>query len=176
MAVSALRSRSSGCVPVPGVTLIPMLAVTVSLVWLASNRAHRACSSWSAASGDPGGVGLGQVGEQQKELVAALAGEDVVGADRGAQPGRDLMEQRVAGAVPVGVVDGFEVVQVDEQQRGGNGSGPAPLEGGGEQVLQPGAVGQRSTPTTISGLDHLFRDDRSRRRRRQRPPSRVGEE
>ena len=52
-----------------------------------------------------------------RELVAAEAGDDVVGAQHAAQPLGHGDEQPVAGAVPERVVDELEVVEVDEQHR-----------------------------------------------------------
>ena len=56
-----------------------------------------------------------EVGEQDQELVAALACDDVRLSDRGAQPRPDGLQQLVAGRMPEAVVDQLEVVEVDEQ-------------------------------------------------------------
>ena len=59
----------------------------------------------------------GEVGEQEHELVAAVAGEQAAIALGAAQPPGDAAQQPVAGAVAERVVDELEVVEVDEQQR-----------------------------------------------------------
>ena len=56
------------------------------------------------------------VDEQDRELVAALAADDVALADRARQALRDAAQDVVAGRVAEGVVDPLEVVEVDEQQ------------------------------------------------------------
>ena len=65
-----------------------------------------------------------------RELVAAEAREHVALAQRRLQPVAGLAQQRVAGLVPVPVVDELEAVDVDEQH--GAWSRPA----AGELVLQ----------------------------------------
>ena len=52
--------------------------------------------------------------EQDGELVAAEAGDRVGRAHRRLEPPRDLLQDRVAGRVAEAVVDGLEVVEVDE--------------------------------------------------------------
>ena len=62
-------------------------------------------------------LGLGQrAGDQDGELVAAEAGDQVVVADDGVEPAGDLDQQLVAGLVPGDVVDGLEAVEVEHQQ------------------------------------------------------------
>ena len=80
-----------------------------------SSSASRIRSAASRAT--PDGV-RPDVGEQQQELVAALAGEQVARA-RGASRRRsgDPAQQLVAGGVAEGVVDELEVVEVEVQQR-----------------------------------------------------------
>ena len=53
--------------------------------------------------------------EQDRELVAALPGRDVLGPDRARQALGDLDEEAVAGPVAERVVDDLEVVDVEEQ-------------------------------------------------------------
>ncbi len=60
------------------------------------------------------GVGLRQ---HDEELLAAVAHEQVAGADRAAQPARDLGEHDVADAVAVLIVDRLEVIDVDHRDR-----------------------------------------------------------
>ena len=54
--------------------------------------------------------------DHDRELVAAQAGDQVVGADAVVEPGGQLDEKGVASFMTDGVVDIFEVVDVDEQQ------------------------------------------------------------
>ena len=72
--------------------------------------------------------------EEDRELVAALAADDVLGPDGADQPLRDLDEDLVAGRVAVRVVDPLEVVEVDEEQGdrpvGSDPAAPAPARGG----------------------------------------------
>ena len=82
--------------------------------------------------GDPVGdrdrlVLVGEAVDQDAELVAAEAGDDVAGAQVGAQPRRDRPQQLVAGVVAEAVVDQLEVVEVEEEdadRRAGRGAAP----------------------------------------------------
>ena len=68
------------------------------------------------------GLGFGQaevVVEQDRELVATEPGGDVVCAQDGPQPGRDIGQEPVSRGMPEGVVDDLEVVEVEEQHRAG---------------------------------------------------------
>ena len=79
--------------------------------------------------------GVTQVFEHHHKLIPPLAGHRVVFMHAGAQAMRHLQQQRVATVVSLGLVQGFEVVQVQQQQ------GPAALVAGarGQGLLQ--AVG-----------------------------------
>ena len=55
--------------------------------------------------------------DEDEELLAAPAHDHVGLAQRLAQPLGDGDEDRVAGRVPVAVVDLLEVVEVDQEQR-----------------------------------------------------------
>jgi hypothetical protein len=55
-------------------------------------------------------------GQQHRELLTAPAAEAVVGAERAAQPRRQLDEHGVADRVPVGVVDLLEMVGVKQRE------------------------------------------------------------
>jgi len=65
---------------------------------------------------------------QQGELVAAQAGQQITLGHALTQAGTDAAQQLVAHAVAQRIVDGLEVVQIQEQQgafaRGHAGSGP----------------------------------------------------
>ena len=70
--------------------------------------------------GDPVGdrhrlVLVGEAVDQDAELVAAEAGDDVAGAQVGAEARRDRAQQLVAGVVAEAVVDQLEVVEVEEE-------------------------------------------------------------
>jgi len=107
-------------------------------------RAHRG----DEAVGDPPGVlGAGQVVEEDRELVAAEAGDGVVRAQLVGQAGADRRQQQVAGLVPVRVVDLLEAVEVEEQdgerararaQAAGAAQGMGDAVGEQRAVRQPG--------------------------------------
>ena len=90
-----------------------------------------------------GGAGVVvEVGQQQHELVAAVAGEQVGRARAGRQARRDLAQQLVAGGVAERVVDELEAVEVDVE----DGAGVAVAARAGERerrvLLELGAVGE----------------------------------
>ena len=67
---------------------------------------------------------VGEAVDQDPELVAAEAGDDVAGPQVGAQPRRHRPQQGVAGVVAEAVVDQLEVVEVEEEdpdRRAGDG-------------------------------------------------------
>ncbi len=76
-------------------------------------------------------------GEKQEELVAAVAAEEVVGAETGGDGLGDGAEGLVAGSVAVGVVDGLEVVDVDEKGREGAAVAVGAVEFAAETVSIP---------------------------------------
>ena len=91
-----------------------MLAVTTMSspqTVIGSASALRIRSARSTAAPSPV-----QVLGDDDELVAAEPGDGVSVADDAAQPVGDLREHLVAGGVPEAVVDGLELVEVDEQQ------------------------------------------------------------
>ena len=108
-----------------------MLAPVVTSVSPTSNGTRSASSSrWAMPHAV---VVVLDVLEQDAELVAAEPGRRVAVAQAAAQPGRHLPEQRVAGGVPEAVVDGLEVVEVDEQDAVATrrrGTGPSRGRGG----------------------------------------------
>lgn len=85
----------------------------------------------------------GQPAQQDGELVAAEPGHQVARAGRGTQPVGHLHQYAVAGAVPEGVVDLLEVVEVDQHQ------GRDALGVAGGQLL--GALVQQVTPVGEPG-------------------------
>ena len=93
----------------------PMLAVTTSSrPWIWNGR-RRSCDD--RARDVDRDVVVGHVVQHHHELVAAEAGDRVDRPPAGAQAGRDLDEQLVAGRVTERVVDRLEPVEVDEQHR-----------------------------------------------------------
>ena len=69
-----------------------------------------------AIGDDAGSGGLG-LGHDDGELVAADAREQVRAAHGAGQVRRDVDQDLIAGLVAEGVVDGLELVDVDEGQR-----------------------------------------------------------
>ena len=97
---------------------MPMLASTWnSALDTVNGLPSRSASCAGRLARRPLGLLARQVGEQQQELVAAVAGEQSTFALGAAQTTRDAPQQPVAGAVAERVVDELEVVEVDEQQR-----------------------------------------------------------
>ena len=83
-------------------------------------------------------LGLARAAGEDRELVAAQAGDGVVGAQRVAQPLAADLEQAVAGGVAERVVDLLEVVEVEE----GDHRGLARGERLGDPLLEQRAVRQ----------------------------------
>ena len=87
--------------------------------------------------------GLGAVaGEQDDEFVAGQACGVSVGGDGSAEPGGHDGEQVVTDGVAVGVVDGFEVVEVEQDEDGGCAGGEPGVDLG-DQRPAVGQSGQR---------------------------------
>ncbi len=61
---------------------------------------------------------IGESRREDYEFVAADATDDVALANGLVEPLRDPLQQHVAGIVAEGIVDGFEAVDVDEEERG----------------------------------------------------------
>ncbi len=81
--------------------------------------------------------------DQDRELVAAQAGDHVLRAHRGHDALGHLHQQLVAGGVADAVVDQLEPVQVQEQHREGHAVAQLrALDRAGHAVEQVGAVGQ----------------------------------
>src|SRR3954465_4521362 len=126
MAASASRSSSSGSAPPAHAVRTPKLAVTYRWWPSSSTGARRPPASRSAtrrgAPRPPGrprghaacGRLAARTGEQDRELVAAEAGDEVIGAQHSAQALGHHDEQAVARLVAERVVDHLEVVEVHE--------------------------------------------------------------
>ena len=89
------------------------------------------------------GVGrLRHLGEQDQELVAAVAAHRVRFAHRRREAMRRQLEHLVADRVAERVVDLLEVVEVQEQQRQARAAAPCTGDGVREPVEQQHAIGQ----------------------------------
>ena len=115
-------------------------------------EAHRAGERLRDAAGQRDDVVLVDVLADDDELVATEAGDQVSGAHRGAQPGRHLDEQLVAGGVAEGVVDDLEVVEVEEEAGQAAGAGPEAL---GHVLGQQRAVGQPGQRVVVGLVGEL---------------------
>ncbi len=103
-------------------------------------------------------VGLG---EDQHEFLAAVAADHVAGAEVRAERLGDAAQDDVAGGVAVGVVDGLEVVDVDEgdRQRPLVAAGTLDLgEERGQEGAAVGHAGQAVERRQVVGLGHRDRD------------------
>jgi hypothetical protein len=65
----------------------------------------------------PERAGQARLGQQDRELLAAITRQQVGLADRAQEDVGELAEDRVPALMPMGVVDGLEVVQVEKDQR-----------------------------------------------------------
>ena len=116
IAASASRISSSALVGWPEArraTAIPIEALTkwstpcIEKGWAKAEATRSAIAMASRV--------VGEAVDQDPELVAAEAGDDVAGAQVGAQPRGDGAQQGVAGVVAEAVVDELEVVEVEEE-------------------------------------------------------------
>ena len=99
---------------------------------------------------------LGEIGQQDPELVAAKAGHHVAGAKHGGQARTDLGEQHVAEVVAQRVVDLLEVVQVHEHHRDPTLDSRRVLDRFGELLLEQHAIGQ-ARKGVVQGLVFVLR-------------------
>ena len=76
---------------------------------------HRLLDGARDARGDGHGGGFVDAFHEHRELVAAEARGEVVGAKDGADAPADLAEQRIAGDVAERVVDDLESIDVEEE-------------------------------------------------------------
>ena len=119
MAVSALRSRSSGVLPEE----LKRDADTDGGKHLASVQTKRGFELVEYALRDHCGIGrVPDVAEENREFVAAEAGDHGMpvfpsGADTRPQSRGNPHQQLIAGRVSQAVVDQLEAVQIDEQHR-----------------------------------------------------------
>ena len=104
-------------------------------------------------------VGACKVGEHHEELVAALPADRVGVAHAIAHPRCNLLEQRVPGRVPEGVVDGLEVVEVEKKKRDHAAGAVGVGNGLFHPVAEEGPVGQLGERVLVGeDMDALFGD------------------
>ena len=129
---SAAASSSSGSGPVA--SAMPQVAETScgnvsSRIWRWMRRATSSPASERVS------------GQQHRELVAAQA-EGGVGAADLPQPAADRGQDAVAGRVAVGVVDGLEAVEVDDDQRQGARVADVPGQLALQRLVERAAVAE----------------------------------
>ena len=105
-------SASSAVANRPSSMATPTLALTPRPSCMPSDGVHEALGGGVRA------LAVG-AGEQHGELVAADAGDDVVGAQRVPQRGARRADHLVADVMAERVVDRLEVVEVDQHHRAG---------------------------------------------------------
>ncbi|PIG97544.1 hypothetical protein AMD26_012415 [Deinococcus sp. UR1] len=92
--------------------------------------------------GDLAGAGVGvRAGQQQRELVPAVTGENLAGTQQGQEPLRDEAQHGVADRVTQRVVDGLEAVEV-QQAHHPRLPRPGSAARRGQFPLERAAVGQ----------------------------------
>ena len=94
---------------------------------------------------------LVKVFDEYGELVAAEAGRGVGAAKTRVQPVADRDQHLVADKVPEAVVDGLEVVEVDEQHRDGRVRGPESTDRQLDSLAKQRAVGE-TRQRVVKGL------------------------
>ncbi len=87
------------------------------------------------------GSGIGHSGDEHRELVAGEAGEDRLAGDAVGQPLANRHQQSFGEGRSEGVVDLFERVEIDEDQRDAMALGAGALDGVGEVVSESPPVG-----------------------------------
>ena len=92
----------------------------------------------------------------EDQLVASEPGHGVTGARRPDQPPARLDDDGVTAGVAVGVVDGFEVVEVDQVDGDCAAAALQPLDRRGQAVGQQRPVGEPGEPVTQRQLFELL--------------------
>src|ERR1039458_1309604 len=95
--------------------------------------------------GDLGGGLEVAIRKQQPELLFTDTSEEIAGAQLGAPGGGGRFEQSVSGWVTVGVVELFEVIQVEDRDR----QLLAVARGVGEVSFPGAAVGKPGEPVSL---------------------------
>ena len=130
-----------------------MLAVTFSGVPAA--RMRREASEVADPLGPLGRLVGGGDGQGDDELLAAVAGDEVVGPGCLAENAGDLAEDGVADLVAVGVVDPLEVVDVEHQDGHPQSLQPAPVGQGAELGEEEGPIVEAGQGVAHGPLEHL---------------------
>ena len=116
---------------VEGGICVPQQRIGIQLIPESSDDAHTGGDGHLAARKSDGGgegfhdacrnhlgnIGIAELGEQHDELVATHSYHGVACADGGLKTSRGDAENLVAGVMSEGIVDVFESVQVEHQQR-----------------------------------------------------------
>ena len=148
MATSASRSSSSACVRACRFVAMPMLRLTLSssspAVTGRTKRLQRALGEVDGAALD-----VGRAADEDGEVVAAEARDDVRVLDAAHEPGGDAAQQLVADRVAERVVDALEVVEVDEHH--GHLARGARLERLAHLLAEQRAVGEAGE-RVVAGL------------------------
>ena len=108
--------------------------------------------------------------DDDQELIAAHARDQVTGPDRIVEPPADFGQQQVAGGMAIGVVDGLETVEVEaEQGEPAVASARTRDEAGQVMHRQPsvGQVGQRVAAGQPADALAVVQDARGGQRRQQ---------
>jgi len=95
-------------------------------------------------------------GENHRKLVAAQAGEHAVAPHLRAQGLRDEREQLVSGPMAQGVVDVFEVVEVEPDESAASAQAPLVGELTFELLLEAPAVEQTGQRVVTGKLEELL--------------------
>src|SRR4029077_15892358 len=69
------------------------------------------------AFGGAMGVFDRDVTEQNDELFSAVTGQEILGTKRAEERGSEALEHQISSRVPVSVVDVFEVIDIENQDR-----------------------------------------------------------
>ncbi len=93
--------------------------------------------------------------QHHHELVAAEAGDRILGAHAGADAAGHMLQQLVAGGVSPRVVDWLEAVEIDEQHGRGQVEPLAARQRLSQTVVEQGAVGQAGEGVEVGPPPHL---------------------
>lgn len=134
--------------------------------WIENGRTHAACDSDLGLSrvdlqvGDRGmktgqplfGAPVGNLGQNQKKFVSAVAAGMVIDANRGANRCGEPAQRFIPSLIPAGIVDTLEVVQVYQcqQQRAAFAAGTVNLRA---QFTKDSHSIQHSGQDVVSQLD-----------------------
>ena len=153
IAASAWVSRSSAVAPASIATATPIVPPTT--IELAPSRIGRRNSRRIRAAETIASSTSPTLREEHRELVAALAPDDVLGPDRSDEPLGDSDEDRVPGRVAVRVVDVLEVVEIDEQQADRPATATPAGEGTLEMIAEEHPVGESRQRVVEGVVDQL---------------------